>query len=57
MAPDIETISPAPSFVADVFDPSEQSFAYRVDRTESEGFTRANIVMLMQTGGADLILV
>ena len=57
MAPDIETISPQASFVDEVFDPAEQSFAYTVNRAESEGFTRANIVMLMQTGGADLILV
>jgi len=57
MAPDVETISPAPSFVDDVFDPADQSFAYAVNREQSEGFTRANIVMLMQTGGAELILV
>jgi hypothetical protein len=55
MAPDVESISPAPSYVSDVFEP--ETFAYRVNRAESEGFTRANIVMLMQTGGAELILV
>jgi len=57
MAPDIETISPRASFLGDVFDPADQSYAYRVDASESDGFTRANIEMLMQTGGAQLILV
>ena len=57
MAPDVEMISPNESFVADVFDPAEQSYAYAVDGGESDGFTRANIEMLMQTGGAELILV
>jgi hypothetical protein len=57
MAPDIETISPRASFLGDVFDPADQSYAYRVDASESDGFTRANIEMLMQTGGAELILV
>jgi hypothetical protein len=57
MAPDIEAISPTASFVDEVFDPSEQSFAYAVDRSESQGFTRSEIVTMMQAGGAELILV
>ena len=54
MAPDIETISPRESFLGDVFDPAEQSYGYAVDGEESDGFTRANIEMLIQTGGAQL---
>jgi hypothetical protein len=57
MAPDIEAISPTESYVDEVFDPSEQSFAYSVDRTQSQGFTRSEIVTMMQAGGAELILV
>lgn len=57
MAPDVETISPSASYVDDIFDPAEQSFAYTVDRSQSEGFTRSEIVTMMQAGGAELILV
>jgi len=57
MAPDVETISPTASYVDEVFDPAEQSFAYSVDRSASQGFTRSEIVTMMQAGGADLILV
>ncbi len=40
-----------------MFDPADQSFAYTVDRSQSEGFTRSEIVTMMQAGGAELILV
>lgn len=57
MAPDVESISPKESFLADVFDPAEQSYAVAITNPEADGFTRANIEMLMATGGAELVLV
>ena len=57
LAPDLETISPIASYVDEVFDPAEQSYAYAIDRSQSEGFTRSNIELLMQTSGAELMLV
>ena len=57
MAPDIESISPKPSFLGDHFEPADQSYAVTITNDEADGFTRANIEMLMQTGGAELILV
>lgn len=57
MAPDIESISPKPSFLGDLFEPADQSYAVSITNDEADGFTRANIEMLMQMGGAELILV
>jgi len=57
LAPDLESISPSATFVDEVFDPAEQSYAYSIDRSESQGFTRSNIELLMQTSGAELMLV
>lgn len=57
LAPDLETISPIASYVDEVFDPAEQTYAYAIDRSQSEGFTRSNIELLMQTSGAELMLV
>ena len=57
LAPDLATIAPHESFVDEVFDPEAQSYAYVVDRSQSEGFTLAEIEMLMQTAGAELTLV
>jgi hypothetical protein len=57
MAPDIETISPKASVVSEVFEPARQTYAFAVESSESDGFTRAGIEMLMQTGGAELVLV
>jgi hypothetical protein len=57
LAPDLATIAPHDSFVDEVFDPNAQSFAYSVDRSESQGFTLGEIETLMQTAGAQLTLV
>jgi hypothetical protein len=57
VAPDLGTISPRESFLADVFDPDAQSYAYAVDRSQSQGFTLGEIETLMQTVGAELTLV
>ena len=57
LAPDLATISPHDSFIDEVFDPNAQSFAYQVDRTQSEGFTLHEIETLMQVAGAQLTLV
>jgi len=57
LAPDLATISPHESFVEEVFDPDRQSYAFAVDRSQSEGFTLAEIETLMQTSGAQLTLV
>ncbi len=57
LAPDLSTLSPQASFVSDVFDPNAQSYAYAVDRRDSQGFTLSEIETLMQTGGAELTLV
>jgi len=57
MAPDVESISPKPSFLGDHFEPADQSYAVTITNDQADGFTRANIEMLMQTGGAELILV
>ena len=57
LVPDLSTLSPQASFVSDVFDPNAQSYAYAVDRRDSQGFTLSEIETLMQTGGAELTLV
>lgn len=57
LAPDLESISPRESYISDVFDPSRQSYAFAVDRSESEGFTLSQIELLMQMGGMELIRV
>ena len=57
LAPDLATISPSASFVDDLFEPAEQSYAYAVDRSQSAGFTRGEIETMMQVGGAQLVLV
>lgn len=57
LAPDLATIAPRPTFVGERFDPEQQTFAYAVDRSESQGFTLGEIETLMQAGGAELMLV
>lgn len=57
LAPDLATISPRASFVGEKFDPEQQTFAYAVNRSESEGFTLGEIETMMQAAGADLMLV
>lgn len=57
LAPDLATISPRPTFVGETFDPEQQTFAYAVNRSESEGFTLGEIETMMQAAGADLMLV
>ncbi len=57
LAPDLGALSPAASFVDEIFDPADQSYAYEVDRRDSRGFTLGQIELLMQTGGAQLTLV
>jgi hypothetical protein len=55
IAPDLETLSPQPSVVAETFEPD--TYAYDVDRTESEGFTLGQIELMMQVAGAALIMI
>ena len=55
VAPDLETLSPQPSYLGDNFAPD--TFAYEVDRTDSAGFTLGQIEMLMQVAGVELTLV
>jgi hypothetical protein len=57
LAPDLATIAPQESYVDEVFDPNKLSYAYQVDRSESEGFTLGEIETLMQSAGAQLTLV
>jgi hypothetical protein len=57
MAPDLDTLSPHASYVSDVYDPGTQSFAYAVDRSQSEGFTLGQIEMMMQLAGGELVMV
>jgi hypothetical protein len=57
MAPDLDTLSPHASYVSDVIDPGRMSYAYAVDRSQSEGFTLGQIEMMMQLAGAELTLV
>jgi hypothetical protein len=57
MAPDFETISPRDSYISDVFDPDLQSYAYSVDRSQSQGFTLGEIETVMRLAGAELTLV
>jgi hypothetical protein len=56
-APDLATLAPKASFVSEVSDPASHSYAYAVDRSESEGFTLGQIELMMQLGGAELTLV
>ncbi len=57
LAPDLATIAPRPTFVSERFDPELQTYAYAVDRSQSENFTLGEIETMMQAGGADLMLV
>ncbi len=57
LAPDLATIAPRATFVSERFDPEQQTYAYAVDRSESQGFTLGEIETMMQAGGADLMLV
>ncbi|MBL8940556.1 MAG: hypothetical protein JNM69_38790 [Archangium sp.] len=51
-APDM--LEPKASFLADVFDPNAQSYAYEVDRSDCEGFTVGEIETLMTMAGGEL---
>jgi len=57
LAPDLGTLAPTPTYLDEVFDPGEQSYAYEVDRSASRGFTLGQIELLMHSGGAQLTLV
>lgn len=52
-----EMLEPRESFLSDVFDPEAQSYAYEVDRSESEGFTVGEIETLMTLAGGELTLI
>ena len=57
LAPDLDSLSTTESDITEVVDPTDQSYAYAVDRAISQGFTLGQIEELMQTMGASLTMV